>query len=203
MTDWVVTNIFYVFETLGICTFAISGLLLAKEKDFDPVGVYIIAFVTALGGGTIRDLLLGETPIYWISKVEYPLLILLLTAIIYPLSKERIHPSWLVVPDAIGLSLFTVTAVETALSVNLSPLIVMILGTISACFGGLLRDILCQEVPLIFQKVSFYSFVAFVGAGIFIALRQVAVLSAYSSFITIAFIISFRLLSYRYNWRFR
>ena len=194
---------FYTLETIGIISFAFSGMLMAEQKDYDPVGWYIIASVTAFGGGTIRDLILDIQPLYWIYHWEYPVIILGLTSLFYFLSKLRVPHSLLIVSDALGLALFTITAAQTILVAQQPVIIVLILSVITATFGGLIRDILCHEVPMIFQKVSFYASASFFGAVLFWALTLTALPQTVSMGIGIVFIFCFRLLAYRYNWRFR
>ena len=207
----------YYLETLGIIAFAISGLQLAFTKDFDPVGLFVISFVTALGGGTIRDLLLDIHPLYWIKHTEFIVLIFCLSVIYYYirtylLSKKHQQKwissdHWLIVPDAIGLALFTILGTKIALDLSLSPIIIMMIATISACFGGVLRDILCHETPLLFKKSSLYAIPSFCGSGLFLLLS-----SSFSNdflsknviiILSFLFILSFRLISVKKNLRFK
>ena len=197
------TNIIYVFETIGIVSFALSGMLMADKKNFDPVGWYIIASVTAFGGGTVRDLILDKHPVYWIQHAEYPLVIFVLTILFYLLSKYKPPSSLLIVTDAMGLALFSVTSAQMILGEGHPLIIVLILGVISATFGGLIRDVLCGEVPLIFQKVSFYAFVSASGIGVYLAMRYFVVQEPISMGGSLAFMFVFRMLAIRYNLRFR
>lgn len=193
----------YVLETIGIMTFAISGMLMAEQKDFDPVGWYIVASVTAFGGGTVRDLIMDKHPVYWIDHWEYPVIILAITAIFYFLSKFRIPNSFLIVSDALGLSLFTITTTQTLLKDGNTAIIAILLSVITATFGGLIRDVLCNEVPMIFQKVSFYASASFFGAVLYWMLYLTDMASPIAISICIVFTFVFRLLAYKYNWRFR
>jgi len=196
-------TIFYVVETLGICTFAISGLLRAREKDFDPVGMYIIACATALGGGTLRDVITDVNPVYWISHWEYPVGILGLTFLMYLGGKIPIPKSGLIIADAMGLALFTVTASQIALAKNLPFFIVAVLAVMTATFGGLLRDVMCRDIPMIFQKVSFYATVSFSGAWVYMGLAYFQVNITVSTVVSLVYIFGFRMLAVRFNWRFR
>lgn len=196
-------HFFYLLESLGIVSFALSGMLMAEQKNFDPVGWYIIACVTAFGGGTLRDLILDNHPVYWISHWEYPVIIFWITALFYFISKIRIPYNGLIVTDTIGLALFTITGTQTALYSGHPATICMILAVIGATFGGLIRDVLCNEVPMIFQKVSFYASVSFVGSGLYILLLTLRTHQLTATILASLFIIIFRLLAYRYNWRFR
>ena len=107
-------HVFYWIESLGIISFALSGILLAKKKDFDIVGVYIIAWVTAFGGGTLRDVILDNQPVYWIEHAEYPLILLFIVIGISLFKSIKIKASWLFIPDAMGMSIFAVTTAQAA-----------------------------------------------------------------------------------------
>ncbi|RAP33270.1 hypothetical protein DID75_02635 [Candidatus Marinamargulisbacteria bacterium SCGC AG-410-N11] len=166
-------NIFYIIETIGIFSFALSGLILAKQKNFDLVGVYIVACVTAFGGGTIRDVILDIQPVYWISHSEYPTTLLITVFIICLFKKFSIKEKWLFLPDALGLSLFTVTTAQMAYEANLPIIVVAILSTIVASFGGVIRDVLCQQIPIIFQRnTPIYASLAFLGAIFYVLLTD-------------------------------
>lgn len=144
---------YYVLDILGTISFAISGVLIAMNKKMDPFGILIIAFVTAVGGGTLRDILIGVTPVSWMKDMTYTYVILLST-IFAVLLKQKINylRTSLFLFDTIGIGLYTVVGVEKGISAGLNPIICVALGTISACFGGVLRDILCNEIPVIFRK---------------------------------------------------
>lgn len=144
---------YYVLDILGTISFAISGVLIAMNKRMDPFGILIIAFVTAVGGGTLRDILIGVTPVSWMKDMTYTYVILLST-IFAVLLKQKINylRTSLFLFDTIGIGLYTVVGVEKGISAGLHPIICVALGTISACFGGVLRDILCNEIPVIFRK---------------------------------------------------
>lgn len=193
----------YVLQTVAILSFAISGMLLAEKRDFDPVGWYIIALVTAFGGGTLRDVILDIQPVYWIQHSEYPIIILVLTLILYLFSKVRVPNIVLIVTDAMGLSLFTITAAKTIVELGLAPIIVVLLSVITATFGGLIRDVLCNELPFIFQKQSLYVSTSFFGAFLFLGLLKLNIEMSAAMLSSIVFIFVLRLLAHRFNWRFR
>ncbi len=140
-------------DILGTIAFAISGVLVALNKRMDPFGVLIIAFVTAVGGGTLRDILIGETPVFWMTNMMFIYVILLTTvlAVIFRAKLNYLRRS-LFLFDTIGIGLYTVIGVEKGLNAELHPIICIALGTMSACFGGVIRDILCNEIPVIFRK---------------------------------------------------
>ncbi len=194
--------IFYLLESIGILSFFISGALLAKYKNFDPIGIYIIGFVTALGGGTLRDIILDQPPVYWIQHSEYPLIFILLTAVIY-LVKFPIKSKFLLIPDTLGIATFCVTSTQLGIETNLPVIIIAIISVISTCFGGLLRDLLCNETPYVFQKESLYATVVFLGSLSYVGLSLFPLSVGILSFTILCIVSIFRLLSYRYNWRFK
>ncbi len=144
---------FYIIDILGTISFAISGVLIALNKRMDAFGVLIIAFVTAIGGGTLRDILIGETPVNWMLDMTYGYVILTTTffTIIFKSKIDYLRKS-LFLFDTIGIGLYTIVGVEKGINAGLHPIICIALGTISACFGGVIRDILCNEIPVIFRK---------------------------------------------------
>lgn len=144
---------FYTIDILGTIAFAISGVLVAFNKKMDLFGILIIAFVTAVGGGTLRDLLIGNTPVSWMRDMNYTYAILgsAIFAIIFRGKINYLRTS-LFLFDTIGIGLYTVIGVEKGLNAELHPVICIALGTMTACFGGVIRDILCNEIPVIFRK---------------------------------------------------
>lgn len=160
-------NIVDVFIVLGTIAFAISGALSAMEKKMDVFGVFIIAFVTALGGGTIRDILIGQTPVFWMLDLQYFYLIIVgvLMALLFS-SKMRKWRKTLFIFDTIGLGIFTIAGVEIGMAGQLSPIICIILGTITGSFGGVLRDVLSNQTPLIFHK-EIYATICVLGGSMY------------------------------------
>ncbi len=151
-------NFIYVLDILGTFAFAISGALVASNKKFDLFGVLIIAFVTAVGGGMLRDVLINAHPINWIGDLNY--LYTILFAVIFTfLFKSKIAPlsKTMFLFDTIGISVFTLLGLQKGLAFNLHPIIALIMGMISAVFGGVLRDVLTNKVPLIFEKEIYAS----------------------------------------------
>ena len=165
----------YILDLLGVIVFAISGAIVARDKQFDLFGGIVLAIVTAIGGGTFRDMALGRTPVFWLNDLNYVALAGI-TAILF-LWIFRIHrfnDSWrkvLLVADAIGLAVFTVIGVEIALSANIHPAMAVAMGTITGCFGGVIRDVLANREPLIFQK-EIYATASLAGGSCYLALSQ-------------------------------
>ncbi len=143
----------YTIDILGTIAFAISGTLIALEKRMDLFGVLIIASVTAVGGGAIRDVIIGNTPISCLKDVSYTYTIIS-SSILTIVFKSKINylRKSLFLFDTIGIGLYTLIGIEKAIEVNLHPIIAIAIGTISASFGGVIRDILCNEIPVIFRK---------------------------------------------------
>lgn len=144
----------YFVDLFGTAIFAISGVLLAGRLRMDPFGVTVLGAVTAIGGGTIRDLTLGATPVFWITDTTY-LWVIIITCIITMLLVR--HPRrlpWWVLPvcDAIGLAVFVGIGVEKALTFQDSYLVAVIMGVITGCGGGIIRDILAREVPMVLRR---------------------------------------------------
>ena len=144
---------YFLMDLLGTVAFAISGVLVAMDKRLDLFGVFIIAFVTAIGGGTLRDLLIGNTPVAWMLESTYIITIIgtVVLAIIFR-EKLRYLRKSLFLFDTLGIGLYTMVGIEKGLNANLLPAMCIILGTITASFGGVIRDILCNEIPVIFRK---------------------------------------------------
>ena len=160
---------FYIIDILGTIAFAISGVLVAMNKKMDPFGILIIAFVTAVGGGTLRDILIGQTPVSWMTNMTFTYVILI-TTILAILFRSKINylRTSLFLFDTIGIGLYTVVGVEKGISAGLHPIICIALGTISACFGGVIRDILCNEIPVIFRKEIYATACIFGGLTYFL-----------------------------------
>lgn len=177
-------ELIYVIDILGTFAFAISGALVASDKKFDLFGVIIIAFVTAVGGGMLRDVLMNAHPINWIGDLNY--LYTILAAVIFTfIFKSKIaHLSkTMFLFDTIGISVFTLLGLKKGLSFNLHPIIALIMGMISAVFGGVLRDVLTNKIPLIFEKEIYAS--ACLAGGI-----TYLILSYFNMFENIIFVIA-------------
>ncbi|MBO3116613.1 trimeric intracellular cation channel family protein [Winogradskyella sp. DF17] len=159
-------------DILGTIAFAISGVLVAMNKRMDAFGVFIIAFVTAVGGGTLRDTLIGATPVFWMRDMTF-MSVIAVAAILAMLFRDKLKHlrRSLFLFDTIGIGLYTVIGIEKGLNADLHPVICITLGTISACFGGVIRDILCNEIPVIFHK-EVYATACIVGGIVYFVLRE-------------------------------
>ncbi|WP_040279799.1 trimeric intracellular cation channel family protein [Psychroserpens damuponensis] len=163
---------FQIIDILGTVAFAISGVLVALDKKMDSFGVLIIAFVTAVGGGTLRDVMIGIEPVSWMRNMTY-VYVIVGTTVFTILLRKKINylRTSLFLFDSIGIGLYTVVGIETGLIAGLHPIICIALGTMTACFGGVIRDILCNEIPVIFRK-EIYATACIIGGLTYFLLRK-------------------------------
>lgn len=140
-------------ELLGIIAFGLSGALSAMQKRLDVFGVLVITFVTAIGGGTLRDLLIGSLPVAWILDLRAIIILLgtYLVALIFS-NYIRLYARVLFWLDTAGLALFCVVAIDKGVAFQLHPMVCIALGTITGCFGGIIRDVILNEIPYVFRK---------------------------------------------------
>ncbi|MDG2150921.1 MAG: trimeric intracellular cation channel family protein [Polaribacter sp.] len=181
-------ELIYILDILGTFAFAISGALVASDKKFDLFGVIIIAFVTAVGGGMLRDVLIDAHPINWIGDLNYLYTIFIAVVFTFLFKSKIAHLSkTLFLFDTVGLSVFTLLGLEKGLTLHLNPFIALIMGMISAVFGGVLRDVLTNKIPLIFEKEIYAS--ACLAGGFSYLLLSYFNISQNLIFITSAFVI--------------
>lgn len=191
---------FHFLDIIGTMAFAMSGALTAMSKKLDPFGVFIIAFVTAVGGGTLRDVLIGRTPVGWMLDLKYVYVIFIgfVLAIIFRKKLDRLRKS-LFLFDTIGLGVFTLIGLEKGLEIGLHPVICVALGTMTACFGGVIRDILCNEIPVIFRR-EIYATLCIVGGVLFFILRSLNLENDLLYLLSSSIIISLRLMAVKFKW---
>lgn len=187
-------------EIIGTSAFAIASTFAAMEKKLDVFGIFIIAFITALGGGTLRDVLIGEVPVKWLFEFSAGFIVLLSTimGLLFRSVIKNYH-NVLLFSDSIGLGFFTVVGIQTGISLDMHPISCIALGTITACFGGVIRDISLSNIPLIFQK-EIYATTCIFGGFIFFLLLKLDVSKMAIEIICLASIALFRLLSVKFNW---
>lgn len=190
---------FQVIDILGTIAFAISGVLVALEKRMDPFGVLIIAFVTAVGGGTLRDVLIGQTPVSWMANMTYVYVIFASTvfAIVFRNHINYLRKS-LFLFDTIGIGLYTVVGIEKGLGAELHPVICVALGTMTACFGGVIRDILSNEIPVIFRQ-EIYATACILGGLTYFVLQNFPIADNFTFIISGLVVIIVRLLAVRFK----
>lgn len=181
-------------QFLGIAVFAMSGALSAGRKRMDVLGVVVIAIVTAIGGGTLRDLLLDRHPVFWIEDPT-PLVVSVAAAgltLVY--ARFRRPPdNALAIADALGLALFTITGAQIAQRAMIDPIVVVLMGTMTGVAGGVIRDVLSAEVPLIFRKGELYATAAIAGATLYLVLEAVGTPRQAAALIGMAAIAGLRL----------
>ncbi len=193
-------DIIQLFDWIGTFVFAVSGVMTAIEKKFDIVGATIIGLVTAIGGGTLRDLLIGSTPVGWMQNETYIYIILLAVPICYLFKKFilKLRRSMFLF-DTIGIGLFTILGLEKTLSLDLSIIAALMMGISSAVFGGVIRDVLCNEVPLIFRK-EIYASACLAGGIVYIVLEHFLAFPGWNMIISIAVVMIIRFLAVRFKW---
>ena len=189
----------YLLDILGTFAFAISGALVASEQKFDLFGVAIIAFVTAIGGGMLRDILINAHPINWIGDLNY-IYIIFAAVLATFLFKSKILPLYktLFLFDTVGISVFTLLGLQKGLTFDLHPLVALIMGMISAVFGGVLRDVLTNKVPLIFEK-EIYASACLAGGVSYLILNYLEVPKDYNFIISASVIIIVRLIAVKFH----
>lgn len=184
---------------LAVSTSAISGALEARKFDMDIVGALTVAFVTAFGGGTMRDLLLGRTPIFWLVDPWLSIATFIVAVLAFFLL-NRISDYWLVIPDALGLGFFSILGATYAMQMNLSLLIISLMGVVTGVFGGVLRDVVCNKIPSLFRRdTELYATCAFVGAWVFIILVKLNVDVSVASWAGTTVIFILRMLAVKFR----
>jgi uncharacterized membrane protein YeiH len=169
MADLVIDDLLHALDFAGVAVFAISGALKAAEKEMDAFGFIMLAAVTGIGGGTLRDLLLGVPPVFWVKQPAYlALCVLVGLGIFCVVGRLRSIERWLIWADAVGLAAFCVLGAQLARTSGASILVAIVMGIMTATFGGLIRDILAGEVPLILRR-EVYATAAALGALVYLA----------------------------------
>jgi uncharacterized membrane protein YeiH len=195
--------ILYLLDLCGVAVFAVSGALVAGRKQrFDLLGVAVIAIVTAIGGGTIRDVLLDRHPVFWIEDPTYLLVILSAAALTMVYARFRQPPrSSLLIADALGLALFTISGAQVAEQRSLSGTIVVVMATVTGTAGGLLRDVLSAEVPLLLRQSELYATAAIAGATAYLLSKAAGLEQTPAALVGMATVAGLRLASIL--WRLR
>ena len=190
---------YFTIDILGTIAFAISGVLVAMDKKLDLFGVFIIAFVTSVGGGTLRDLIVGHSPVSWLQEPVYMYVILgtVIFAILFQKHIKYLRTS-LFLFDTIGIGLYTMLGVEKGLAFGLSPIMCIALGTITACFGGVIRDMLCNEIPVIFRR-EIYATACILGATAYFLLDQLPFDTTYAYIAGIVIVIGIRVAAVKFK----
>jgi uncharacterized membrane protein YeiH len=191
-------------EIMAILVGAFSGFIEARRKRMDLVGVFTVAFITAFGGGTLRDILLDRRPLFWVTHQEYAILIFILALVASPLIRtlrQIVSERLIVIADAVGLGLFTIAGVSAALDANMPIFVASMMGVITGIFGGVLRDIVCNEVPMVFRDGKPYAICSFLGSWMFLILSKFEVSPDFALWSSALFIIGLRLLTWKFDMR--
>jgi uncharacterized membrane protein YeiH len=165
--------LFYYLDLAGVAVFSVSGVLAARDRDLDLLGVIVVAAITAIGGGTLRDLLLDRHPIFWVTDVSY--LVVIIASALLTVVYVRMRPPpgmTLLVADAFGLALFALSGAQLAEAAQAPPLVVVLMGTMTGVTGGVLRDVITAKVPLILRR-EIYATAAIVGIAAYLAMQTV------------------------------
>lgn len=190
-----------VIDVVGMFVFAISGTLTAADKKLDPFGASVIAFVTALGGGTLRDLLLNLRPV-WMQEEKFLVMVFVsvLVTLLFRKGIGKLRRTMFLF-DSVGIALFTVLGMEKALRLGVPPLIALVMGVVSAVFGGVVRDILCNEIPLIFRR-EIYATACLAGGVAYLLMRLAPVPAEVPFAVAVGIIITIRVLAVKLKWAF-
>lgn len=190
-------------EHFGVAVSAVSGVLAARGKRVDLFGVTVLALVTAFGGGTIRDLCLGATPVFWIQAPAFVVTALIAALITFSTARWLTIPrKWFEPADAIALAMFTIVGASKSLKFEAGGLIAVVLGTMTGVAGGILRDVLLNEVPLVFRKdINLYATAAISGATVYVLMQHFLKQPLWSVAAGVAVILIMRLLAIRWEWR--
>lgn len=196
-------SLLYLFDMIGIIACSISGTILAKHKNFDVFGCLLVSIVTAIGGGTVRDVILDRHPLFWMVDMSYLLVITissLVTQIFFHTNSKRVS-TFLKLSDTIGLSAFTLIGIKVADSMGSTVPVALLLGVVTIIVGGIIRDMICNEIPLVLQQEIYIS-AALVGGILYFALYNLGVRDWIADISTMSTIFTIRMLAIRYDWQF-
>jgi uncharacterized membrane protein YeiH len=192
----------HITDLLGVAVFAVSGALAAGRKSLDLLGVVVIATVTAIGGGTLRDVLLDRSPVFWIADPTY-LIVITAAALATVAWTRRFRPpvQALAVADALGLAFFVISGARIAEAFGVPGLSVVVLGVMTGTAGGVLRDVLTAEIPLIFRRGELYATTAILGVAVYLVLSALDVAVAVASILAMITIVLLRFASILWGLR--
>ncbi len=190
----------YLLDMVGVIACAIAGTLLAQHKGFDISGCILVSMVNAIGGGTLRDMVLDRHPIFWMTDLNY-VIIITVTSIILQMFFHLYHKidNALKLFDAIGLAAFSVIGFKVALTQDVSPVIAIMMGVWTAIIGGMLRDIICNEIPLVLQR-EIYITASISGSVTYLILQHFGVNAGINEFIMLIIIFAVRMLALKFDW---
>lgn len=187
-------------DLISVGVFAVSGTLAAGRKSLDLIGVLVVAAVTAVGGGTLRDLLLNRHPIFWTANAHF--LYVIAGAVLLTIAYVRFRPppdQVLRIADAIGLAIYSVVGAELTLQSDRPPAVAVVMGTVTGTAGGVLRDLLCNDVPILFREGYLYATAAIIGATAYVLLKD-ELGADYAGYLGMLVIAGLRLGSIAFRW---
>lgn len=189
---------------IGVIACSVSGTILARSKNFDPMGCILVAMVTAIGGGTVRDVMLNRHPLFWTMDMNY-LVVITITSLIFQAffdESKRVSNAtvekWLTVSDAIGLSAFSLIGLKVALSYGTNPMIATLMGIVTIIVGGMIRDMICNELPLVLRKEIYIS-ASIIGSVVYFCLQGFTLPSWFVEISTMITSFSVRMLAVKYD----
>jgi len=192
-------SLIYLLDLCAVAVCAVTATLEARRRELDLFGVVVIAIIAGIGGGTVRDILLGRLPVYWIHDPIYVIVGMVAAMLAFFLERRLAIPmDFFLLPDAIGLALFTVIGVSIALVANVHWFIAALMGVVTGVFGGVIRDILCNEVPLIF-RTDIYATASLLGAFLLIALDRLGMAHDPALLAAMAMVVAIRLAAIRWH----
>jgi uncharacterized membrane protein YeiH len=190
----------YLFDLYGVIVFALMGALVARDRGLDIFGFVVMSLVTALGGGTLRDVLLGETPVFWMRDNTYVVLVAGVSLASFALLHRVTVPrDTLLLADALGLAIFAVLGTQTALEHAVSPLTAIMMGTMTGVAGGIIRDLLADRVPMVMKR-DIYATAAVFGSGIFVGFDALELNETLSVTLAITLCFLLRMAAIHYRW---
>lgn len=193
-----------IIEGLAILAYAFSGFLEARKHRLDAVGTFLVAMATAFGGGTVRDVLLERRPFYWVQHEVYVVVIFALSLFapfVLRMASRLFNERALLVADAIGLGLFSISGTSIALDANMPAFTAVMMGVVTGVFGGVIRDVVCNEMPLLLRDSRPYATCAFAGCWVYLLLDHLQLDSVYSVILASAFILIARLATFKFDVR--
>lgn len=187
-------------DLAGVAVFAMSGTLMAYKKQMDGFGVVVLAAVTGIGGGTLRDMIL-DLPVFWVQDASffYAILAAALFTIIWLRTNRTFPLGYLLVLDAIGLAFFNIMGLQKALASGASPVVAVALGTMTGCFGGLIRDVICREIPLVL-KSELYATTCILGGSLYLLAETLGLEPLLCMLLGMACTLVIRLMAMRWHW---
>ena len=196
------STLLHAVEVVGILAFAVSGFVEARKKHMDLVGVFTVAFITSFGGGTLRDILLDRRPLFWVENQEYPIMIFALALVAFPFWRQlrlAVVDKTIIYADALGLGLFSINGASLAQELQMPLFVCAMMGVVTGIFGGVLRDVLCNQIPMVFRRGQLYATCSFLGCWVYLLAEWLQVGQSIALAAGVATTFFMRVLAVRYN----